>query len=170
MANFDECCRTTYGHDDARANATLNWMSKLFVAQHNPTAHNRDNPPWLCTWMSTIVANTIPGDCGQGSKMPHIHYAKRIFNHKSSVLPPCHRKWSKIGIEVKFRATVASTFCSEHTAIETTTGIDIYVLNYVVYTQHFQCEMVFLERCEAIPILDTFLHMVPYKIYVSNVC
>ena len=40
----------------------------------------------------------------------------------------------KIGTEVKFGATVASMFLGEHQAIETTTSINIPVLNYVVYT------------------------------------
>ena len=44
-----------------------------------------------------------------------------------SPISPCHRKWSKIGIEVKFGATVASTFCSEQPAIETTTSINIRI-------------------------------------------
>ena len=26
----------------------------------------------LCTWMSTLVANTAPEGCGQGSEMTHV--------------------------------------------------------------------------------------------------
>ena len=45
---------------------------------------------------------------------------------------PCHRKRSKIaiGTEVKLGTTVASMCWGEQPAIETTTSINILVLNY----------------------------------------
>ena len=41
---------------------------------------------------------------------------------------------SEIGTEVTLGSTVASMFWGEQPAIETTTGMDILVLNYVMYT------------------------------------
>ena len=62
----------------------------------------------------------------------------RIYSSVKKVHPPvcspCYRKRSKIGTEVKLGATVASMFWGEQQAIETTTSINILVLNYVVYT------------------------------------
>ena len=85
-----------------------------------------------------------------------VYTMQKVSNHKSLVFPPCHRKWSKI-CKDKYRGKVwcygcLCTFWSEQPVIyvETTTSTKIYVLNYVVYTQHFQCEMVFFKRCEAI--------------------
>jgi hypothetical protein len=55
-------------------------------------------------------------------KSPH-----QFFHH-------VHRKRSKIGTEVLLGSTVAAMFWGEQPAIQTTTGVDILVLNYVMYT------------------------------------
>ena len=60
-----------------------------------------------------------------------IHYGKKV---PTPAFSPCHRKRSKIGTEVKLGSTVASMCWGEQPAIETTTSVDILVLNYVVYT------------------------------------
>ena len=62
-----------------------------------------------------------------------IPYTQKV---PTPVFSPCHRKRSKIGTEVKLGSTVASMtlFWGEQPAIETTTSMDMLVLNYVVYT------------------------------------
>ena len=65
------------------------------------------------------------------------------------VCSPCHRKRSKRSTEVKLGATISSMFWGEEAVIETTTSMDILVLNYVEYTQYFQYANVFLEKSGA---------------------
>ena len=60
-----------------------------------------------------------------------VHYGKKV---PTPAFSPCHRKRSKIGTEVKLGSTVASMCWVEQPGIETTTSVDILVLNYVVYT------------------------------------
>ena len=53
------------------------------------------------------------------------------------------RKWATVAREINFGGSVASVIWSEQPAIETTTGMDIPVRNYLVHVWQFQCEIVF---------------------------
>ena len=54
-----------------------------------------------------------------------------------------HKKRATVAREVNFGAAVASTFWTERLAIETTTGTNMPVRNYLVHVWQFQCEIVF---------------------------
>ena len=60
-----------------------------------------------------------------------LQYTEKVH---TPVFSPRHRNRSKIGTQVKLGATVASMIWGEQQAIETTTSMDVLVLNYVVYT------------------------------------
>ena len=68
---------------------------------------------------------------GLGSTSVHPYEEHPYIMGKTS---PCHRKRSKIGTEVKLGSAVDSMVWGEQSAIETTTSVDMLVLNYVVYT------------------------------------
>ena len=83
----------------------------------------------------------------------HMNSFDSTFCQNSNAKPPSfirilglvdgHKKCAIVAREVNFGAEVAPTFWSKRLAIETTTSIDISVLNDLVHTWQFQCEIVF---------------------------
>lgn len=109
-------------------------FSGMCVTSGNLTFPSSRSMDFIEKAISGPAANSLEGSDTNTPPNPPLSLRLPTEKVHTLVFSPCHRKRSKISTEVKLGATVASMFWGEQPAIETTTSMDILVLNYVAYT------------------------------------